>query len=341
MKCPICGTCSAAQPAGSKHKLFSNKNYKSMSHTSSLLLLACIFSLLFIHCTAKAQIAKKSDPNDNRGNTPFFLQDPYDQMCLGPHGFTACDENALWVLTKRTGKKTYSLVSLLNSKTADGMCLQTKSTMFGLLNSDKVAVGPCSSGRAKSWEFEFIDQTHVKLSSFGQCLVRGKKTYKNSMSVQACSKNEFLPLIYHPTAVHENGFYIKAADGMCFDGSKFRSCEGSGSNRLLWGVGIRYVWGEAQRYFFNFHVQDRSSCIVGHGANVEKGLCKDSGATTWSLSLGMMAFGGSGKKCVARRSDDTATLISCKQSHEYLTLEVPSVYTNEQLIEMLQNPVSS
>ena len=306
-----------------------------------------VYSILFIiFCAqlvvaevAKKQVARKSDPNDNKGNTPFFLQDPYDQMCLGPNGFTVCDENALWILTKRTGRKTYSLVSLLNPHTSNGLCLQTKSMFFGLIGTDRVAMGSCNSGRAKSWDFEFVDHTHVKLSITGQCLVRGKKTYKNSVSVQSCSKNEFLPLVYHPTAVHENGFYLKAADGTCFDGSKFRSCDGAGSNKLLWGIGVRYVWGESKRYLFSFHVQDRSNCLLGHGSHVEKGPCKENAAVTWSLSQGQLTYGTGSKKCLARHTDDTAVLVSCNQAFEYITLEVPSIYTNEQLIEMLQNPV--
>ena len=45
----------------------------------------------------------------------------------------------------------------------------------------------------------------------GQCLVRGKGGYRNSVTVQNCKKGEFLPLVYHPTEVHENGFYLKSA----------------------------------------------------------------------------------------------------------------------------------
>jgi hypothetical protein len=312
----------------------------TMSIATLALVLVSLLVLAAAQSTSK-KVAKKTDHNDNRGNTPFFLQDPYDQMCLGPKGFTVCDENALWILTKRTGKKTYSLVSLLNPHASGGLCLETKTTFFGLLGTDRVAIGSCNSGRAKSWDFEFIDQTHVKLSNKGKCLVRGKKTFKNSVSVQSCSKNEFLPLIYHPTAVHENGFYIKAADGTCFDGAKFRSCEGAGSNKLLWGVGIRYIWGEAKRYFFSFHVQDRSNCLLSSGSSVEKGPCKDRGSSTWSLAQGQLTFGTSASKCLARRTDDTAVLAPCSQASEYVTLEVPSIYTTEQLIEMLQNPVST
>jgi hypothetical protein len=131
-----------------------------------VLFISIVTSLAASSATSK-QVVKKSDPNDNRGNTPFFLQDPYDETCLGPKDFTVCDENALWILTKRTGKKTYSLVSLLNPQTTGGLCLETKPMLFGLMRTDRVSIGPCSSGRAKSWEFEFIDQTHVKLSTKG------------------------------------------------------------------------------------------------------------------------------------------------------------------------------
>lgn len=91
-------------------------------------------------------------------------------MCLGIKGFTICDESALWILTKRSGKKTYSLVSLLNPSNKEnnnGLCLERKSTFFGLFNSDRISIGDCSKSGSKAWEFEFIDQTHVKLSTKG------------------------------------------------------------------------------------------------------------------------------------------------------------------------------
>jgi hypothetical protein len=245
-----------------------------------------IFGL--VKSTTTQKQVKKSDPNDNKGNTPFFLQDPYDQMCLGPNGFTICDETTLWILNKRVGRKsTYSLVSLLSSS-QNGICLITKTTFFGLINSDNVGIGSCSTAVAQSWVFEFVDQTHVKIQNNGRCLVRGKKTYKNTISVQNCKKTEFLPLVYHPTAVHENGFYLKSADGNCFDGSKFRSCEGSGASKLLWGIGIKYVWGQASRYFYNYNIQERSNCIVAKGNKVVKGPCSDAGSLNWGLNNGQL-----------------------------------------------------
>jgi hypothetical protein len=275
----------------------------------------------------------------NAGNTPFFLQDPYDQTCVGPNGFTVCDERSLWILTKRAGKKTYSLVSLLNPSPY-GMCLERKSQFFGLFGGDKVGMGLCSKSGSKTWEFNFVDNTHIKLSTKGQCLVRGKKKYKNSVSVQNCKKGEFLPLVYHPTSVHEAGFYLKAADGMCFDGSKFRSCEGPGSNMLLWGVGIKYIWGKANRYIFNFHIQDRGNCLVASGTKIEKNSCLSGGAMKWGLSDGKLSI-DNGRMCLVRLADNTGAMAKCSVANEYISMDIPTVYSSEDLAAMLKNQVNT
>lgn len=282
---------------------------------------------------------KKHDPNDNKGLTPFFLQDPTDQTCLGPYGFTACDENALWILTKRAGKSTYSLVSLLAP--SQNVCFQSKSTMFGIFSSDQLLLGSCSKKSAQMWDWAFIDQSHVKLSNRGQCLVRGKKGTKSSISLQSCKTGEFVSLQYHPTAVHEKGFFLKAADGDCYDGNKFRSCEGSGSNKLLWGIGVKYHWGEANRYFFNFHQQERSNCIVAtrNGA-VEKAPCSSAGALTWGMEYGKLSF-QHGKKCLSRKLDDTGFLTKCSDFHEFISFEVPSALSSEEIEAVLQSKVSN
>jgi hypothetical protein len=258
----------------------------------------------------------------------------------GSSGFTICDETALWILTKRVGKKTYSLVSLLNPPDQKGICLERKTSFLGMLYSDRVSMGNCKSEGSKSWMFEFVDKTHVKLSSMDQCLVRGKKELKNSVSLQSCQSGEFASLVYHPTAVHENGFYVKAADGACFDGSKFRSCEGAGANKLLWGVGVRYSGGQANRYLFNFNIHDRNSCIVAHGSLVEKGACSDRGAVSWSLEHGGRLSTANSQLCLARRNDDTALMMKCRDGYEFVHVEVPSIYTNEQLTQMAKKPVS-
>jgi hypothetical protein len=160
---------------------------------------------------------KKTDPYDNKGNTPFFLQDARDSTCLGPNGFTICDERALWILTRRVDKKeTYSLVSFINPKDPkqDGICLEQKSNLFGLVKSDNVGMGSCSREGAKNWEFEFIDKTRVKISTkSGMCIVRGKKQQRNSVSLAPCGKTdpsaEYLPLTYHPAEVHTAGLFVQ------------------------------------------------------------------------------------------------------------------------------------
>lgn len=298
---------------------------------SSLLTILC--------CISGASVQqKKKDPNDNKGNTPFFLQDPKDGTCLGSNGFTVCDERALWLLTRRVGKKnTYSLVSFFNP-TQNGMCLEQKHSFFGLFATDNIGVGACDSGGAKNWEFEFIDKTKVKISAKDQCLVRGKRKYKNSVSLQSCKRGEYLPLVYHPAEVHTAGFFLKAADGACFDGSKFRSCEGEGANKLLWGVGVKYIGGKAHRYIFNFHPDERSTCIVAKGSKLVRESCNSWGAYKWGLRDGQLSY-DNGKMCVARLSDNSAELARCNEMNEYITMDLPVVYTTEDLAYMLQNQV--
>lgn len=306
-------------------------------------ILFLIFAVIVIAATLAAsddkKVAKKvSDPNDNKGLTPFFLQDPTDETCLGPTGFTICDENALWLLTRRQGKKTYSLVSFLSAE--KNICWQQKTHMFGLFSTDRLALGSCNSANAKAWKWDFIDQNTVKLSTNGQCVVRGRKGFQNSVSLTPCNKGnkvDYLPLTYVSTAVHENGFYIKAADGTCFDGSHFRPCS-SGSNKLLFGLGLKYIWGEPQKYFFHFAPSERSNCVVTSGNQVEMGACSDSHALSWGLDHGRFSF-QHGKQCVVRNHLNKAYLARCSDGSEYMTMEVPSLYNQDYLQELLRHEV--
>lgn len=208
----------------------------------------------------------KRDPNDNKGNTGFFLQDTVDGTCLGPKGFTVCDETSIWILTKRPDSKWYTLASVFNVN-EQGLCLEVKSGWFG---GKHVGMGSCSRKGSKLWEFDFIGSDNVKLHSGGHHLVRGKP-YKNSISMLPSKKSRYLPLKYQPTAIHESGFYLKAQDGSCFDGEKFGSC--SKPSRVLWGIGIRYEWGNAKRYIFNF--RDHGSCIENKRSKVFVGIGHD------------------------------------------------------------------
>lgn len=259
-----------------------------------------------------------SDPNDNKGNTPFFLQDPSDDQCLGPNGFVQCDEKALWILTTRKGRKTYSLVSLLNPDD-NGLCLENKRGYFGF--SDKVGMGSCKSKGSQSWDFLFVDDKHVKVSTNDKTLVRGKY-YKSSLSLEPSTREHFL-FKYYPTAVHDVGFYLKAGDGKCFDGEKFREC---GVNRygVLWAIGIKYSWGKAYRYIYNH--KEKDTCLLVHGYKVSKGKCSDSKALGWSLRDGRLSYLND-KKCLVRKLDNLGVMEKCGNTFEYMSLETPVTYT--------------
>lgn len=285
------------------------------------------------------------DVNDNKGNIPFFLQDPKDTMCLGPKGFTLCDEGALWMLTKRPPlENTYSLVSFLYPS-KKGLCLQRATKYFGFIKTDTLALGSCTTATAKGWGFDFVGtESHVKLSVGDMCIVRGKKHFKNSVSLQPCGNDNFQPLKYQPTSVHEAGFFLKTADGYCFSGSNFVPCDVN-AQKLLFGIGIKYVRQEAHRYIFAFSVNDRSQCLVPiTGSNTlgytgtSRSDCKKNIALGWGLERGQLSYAPQAK-CVARlnpfvnntsgglMTTTSAVLADCEVAFEHLTLEVPVVYS--------------
>jgi hypothetical protein len=110
------------------------------------------------------------------------------------------------------------------------------------------------------------------------------------VTVQNCKKGEYLPLVYHATAVHDSGFFLKSADSRCLDGNKFVSCTGTSANQLLWGVGVKYVWGKAN---------------------------SSTHALKWGLIDGQLSQ-GNGKMCVARLQDNSAgktDIFTCELQH--------------------------
>jgi hypothetical protein len=136
--------------------------------------------------------------------------------------------------------------------------------------------------------------------------------------------------------MHQAGFFLKSADGRCFDGSTFKNCAAEETTKLLWGVGIKYVWGKAQRYFFNFHYTGRDNCIVASGKTVKKGSCKDKGALEWGLRDGELSI-KNGQMCLARLLDNTAVMARCAEAAEHITIDVPNSYTDDDLAEMIKN----
>jgi hypothetical protein len=142
----------------------------------------------------------------------------------------------------------------------------------------------------------------------------------------------------HPTLHTPLHHFTQLHQSQCFDGSKFRDCAGRGQDFLQWGVGVKFIYGEAKRYFFNFNIQDRNSCITSQGKKVVKGDCKSAGALKWGLNEGQLTA-SNGKFCVSRLADETAVLSKTSEENcEFIAMEVPSVYTDEQIAGMLKNP---
>ncbi|RYG96243.1 hypothetical protein EON65_54715 [archaeon] len=135
-------------------------------------LLIAFIALVAAATSKKAAKKTHKDRNDNRGLTPFLLIDRTDNMCLGPKGFTNCDEGALWILTTRVGKSTYSLVSFQHPK--EQTCL-TRDSFLGVFASNNLKLGNCGSNHAKSWQWEFVED-YVRLSNGGKHACR--RTYR-------------------------------------------------------------------------------------------------------------------------------------------------------------------
>ena len=192
---------------------------------------------------------------EERVHTPFFLQDRSDKSCLGTKGFTFCNENALWLLIERSQTQKYSLVPFLNPS-EDGLCLEAVSKMFRRSN---LGMGSCRNSGSKQWVYEFLNKNDIRMNALGLSLARGQP-YQSSMSLVPHESENFLPLYYYPTNIHEAGFYLKASsDGHCFDGDQFRVCDVA--KDVLFGVGVSFSWrGTGRRYFFNY--SDRSRCLT-------------------------------------------------------------------------------
>lgn len=64
------------------------------------------------------------------------------------------------------------------------------------------------------------------------------------------------------------------------------------------------------------------------------GQCTDKSAVTWSLQHGQLAH-SDGKYCVARTTDNLATLVSCSSAFEFVGMEVPTLHRYEWLCDYL------
>jgi len=260
------------------------------------------------------------DAFQNKGNVPFFIQDPLDGTCLGPGGFTACDTTSLWVYSGR--KEGHSLVSLLEPK-EDSMCL----TKVGSGKQCELKTYSCKSKGTKLWHVEPDKHGYFKVMEDNQknCIHRTMQPYKNSVYVVPC-KNGYTPMQIVETAIHDSGFFLESADGQCFDGVKFRICDAS-DKTLLWGIGIRFSSsGSAERSFFKFY--DGNKCLAVGKKGLELGDCKGAGGNGWGLKDGRLSR-ENGKTCIVRKKDNTASVDKCSNGFEHIALAIPEKSVNQ------------
>jgi len=271
--------------------------------------------LASVHAKGDQKAAAK-DAYQNRGNVPFFLQDPLDGECLGPNGFTACDTTSLWILAGR--KEGHSLVALLEPEEGKS-CLGTGS-------GNSVKASKCSTKQAKHWKIDADRHGYYVISTdqAKMCLFRSKDPYKSSVKLQPC-KSGYTPLQVVETAIHDVGFFLESADGMCFDGIRFRHCNAQDES-LLWGIGVRFgSKGDAMRSFFKYF--DGSKCLSKTSKGPVLGPCTDAPARKWGLKDGKLVH--ENKMCVVRKKDNTAALVKCDTAFEHISLAIPENSINQ------------
>lgn len=266
----------------------------------------CIYTL--IRCsTHNLQV----DPYDNRDRTLFWLQDPRDNTCLGANGFGVCDESSLWMLADRKGGA--ALVAPF--ETDSDMCLVRKWCHSA---ESPMGLGQCKHGGAKRWTVTKDRRGYVKVSEDQgkNCLVRSKgkhgkfKRYKNTAEMQHCDKHGYTGLVLAKAELNE-GFFLQAADGFCFNGEKFVACD-TNDWRLRWGVGIKFAGnGQAERYLYKLFEAD--VCLQRTGKGPRLGECSHWGARRWSLKGGRLAHDT--HHCIVRNIDNSATFVKCSEGY--------------------------
>eukprot|EP00638_Chattonella_subsalsa_P010040 CAMPEP_0117750712 /NCGR_PEP_ID=MMETSP0947-20121206/10538_1 /TAXON_ID=44440 /ORGANISM="Chattonella subsalsa, Strain CCMP2191" /LENGTH=329 /DNA_ID=CAMNT_0005568945 /DNA_START=62 /DNA_END=1051 /DNA_ORIENTATION=- len=297
----------------------------SKSQPIKLWAICVCYAALFHTGFCKDTRKNAKDAYQNRGNVPFFIQDPLDGTCLGPNGFTACDTTSLWIFAGR--KEGHSLVSLLEPDESQ-MCL----TKMGGSKESDLRNSKCSSKGAKLWHIEPDKHGYYKVMEDGQknCVQRTMKPHKNSVHVVQC-KSGYTPFQIVETAIHDAGFFLESADGQCFDGTKFRMCD-TNDYTLLWGIGVKFSSkGIAERSFFRFF--DGSKCLVNGKKGLEVGDCKNAGAAGWGLKDGQLSR-DNGKQCVVRQKDNSAGIAKCSLAFEHISLAIPEQSINQREVYM-------
>lgn len=198
------------------------------------------------------------------------------------------------------------------------MCLERKWCHSA---ESPASIGPCKSCGAKHWQVTKDRRGYVKVSEDQgkNCLVRSKplpggkqdkklKRFKNSVMMSHCEKG-YTGLVLAKAPLNE-GFFLQAADGFCFDGSRFVACEAN-DWRLRWGVGIKFnSGGQADRYFYKMFEED--VCLQRTGKGPRLGECSHWGAKRWSLQGGRLAHDN---HCIVRNHDNSAGFVKCNEGY--------------------------
>jgi hypothetical protein len=137
----------------------------------------------------------------------------------------------------------------------------------------------------------------------------------NGGTVQSCKNGGTLLQIVE-SSYHDVGFWIKAADGACFAGSGFRTCDPS-IPAIVWGWGFRATAKGVDRFLYQWH--DSTNCLWRDGGGLKLENCAN--ASPWGLQGGRLSSGG---LCVARSMSSEARLIKCKEGNEHLRMELAS-----------------
>lgn len=77
-------------------------------------------------------------------------------------------------------------------------------------------------------------------------------------------------------------------------------------------------------------------CIEINGKEVSKGECSHSGALGWGLLDGKLTA-RSGSMCLVRKQDNSVAMASCQEANEFVTMDIPTFYSNEDLAKLVKN----
>jgi hypothetical protein len=145
---------------------------------------------------------------------------------------------------------------------------------------------------------------------------KGKfKRYKNTVEMQHCTQG-YTGLVMTEVPFND-GFFLQTADGVCFDGERFRPCD-LRDYKLRWSVGVKFANnGQGERFFYKAYQPEL--CLLRTGKGVPKlGDCSNWGTKRWSIKAGQLAQ-EDGTWCLVRHHDNTAGFDKCAVAYEFIS----------------------